>query len=581
MSFRCVLCICCLLVSPTALAAQDPFGGSSGNTSGVLGIPLHETGDVPTTPSQRADDGKMLRFKSQTTLVEVPVVVTDKSGVPITTLTQADFKVMQDGKEQHIVGFEKITAKQAAQSTPAPAGPISNVPASGEAAHSVTLMVLDTVNTPFLNQANARSQLIKYLAGKLQPNQAFGLCVITSRGVKVLSGITTDPNVLIAALKKATGEVSPMELLDKDAQVLASTGVTTNGMLGGISPNTPIDALVRDFILRQDAVEGAYHQAKAIEITLRAFLSIAWSLSGVPGRKSLVWVTGSFPFYLDSYTTIPGGGELASLYERAMKALNDAQISVYPVDAHGLLSDPTFAGDNNGSMLGAPEGGVDLLNESSVNSLKNFAKMTGGVAYYNTNDLSGAFRRAAADSSSYYLLTYYLDTHNTRPGWRKLQVNLSRKDVEVRARAGFLVTAANVDPDITHKADMQFALGSPLESTGIAVTARWLGTTADGTKKKIAFALQVPESGLIDEADKNHFDLEFLAQATLKGTAADTVGQTIKGNVRAESMAKLKSDGIFYKNALDLPPGDYQVRFIVRDNVSGRIGSLTTTLAVN
>ena len=79
-------------------------------------------------------------------------------------------------------------------------------------------------------------------------------------------------------------------------------------------------------------------------------------------------------------------------------------------------------------------------------SLKNFAEMTGGVAYYNTNDLAGALGRAVQDSSSYYLLSYYLDHHDNKPGWRKLQVVVARKDAEVRARAGYLVTDVAVNP---------------------------------------------------------------------------------------------------------------------------------------
>ena len=96
------------------------------------------------------------------------------------------------------------------------------------------------------------------------------------------------------------------------------------------------------------------------------------------------------------------------------------------------------------------------------------------------------------DSSSYYLLGYYLDSHNNKPGWRKLQVEVSRKDAEVGARAGFLVSNASVNPEVTHKADVEFALNSPFESTGIAVTEQWQGVSPDGGKRKIGFALHVP-----------------------------------------------------------------------------------------
>jgi hypothetical protein len=230
-------------------------------------------------------------------------------------------------------------------------------------------------------------------------------------------------------------------------------------------------------------------------------------------------------------------------------------------------------------MLGADA--PDTLRQASLNSLKNFAEMTGGVAYYNTNDLASAFGRAVQDSASYYLLSYYLDHRNNKPGWRKLQVVVSRKDAEVRARAGYLVTDVAVNPERTHKADIEFALGSPFESTGIPISEQWQGVQADGGKKKMGFVLQVPATGLIDETDKNRIDIEIVAQATKKGVSAGTLSQTMKGLIVPETLAKLKADGIVYRNFLDLSPGDYQVRFVVRDNLTGKIGSVIVPLTVN
>ena len=567
-----------LLVSVRQSGAQtDPYGGSSSN-NGATGLPLGNASIDNSTASRRADEGRGLEFKSQTTLVEVPVVVTDKSGGHIHNLTKADFKILEDAKEQRIASFEEITpASDPLMVHADAAGTFSNLHLEGQQPHSVTVIVLDMVNTPFLNQSNGRGQLIKYLADHLDSTQVLGLMVIGSQGLTVLSGLTTDPASLIAAMKKASGEVSAMEGFKVEAQAAAATGSEPSGLLGGIPRGASPEAVFARF-LKVDAVEATYQQGRSIETTLQAFLSLAWSLSGVPGRKSVVWLTGGFPFYLDSFTSVPGDGALRVLYERAMKALNDAQISIYPVDVRGLLSDPSYFA-NTGS--GPSSDAANFVQDSTVNSLKNFARMTGGHAYYGSNDLASAIKHAVDDSSSYYLLGYYLDTHNNKPGWRKLQVVVSRKDAEVGARAGFLVTNASVNPEVTHKADVEFALNSPFESTGIAVTEQWQGVSPDGSKRKIGFALQVPATGLINEADKNRFDVEFVARATKKGIIADTVGQTIKGTLPANALAKIKVDGIFYRNTFDLVPGEYQVRFVVRDNLSGRIGSVIVPLTVN
>jgi VWFA-related protein len=529
--------------------------------------------------SHHADEEGTLRFKSETVLVQVPAVVTDKSGSHLHNLSKNDFKILENGKEQRISAFEEVNTSNAPPTaTRSAPGTFSNLILDQQQPRGVTLIALDTINTPFLDQAYGRKELIKYLAAHLESGQVLGLVVVGSKGVKVLSGLNTDPASLIAALKKATGEVSPMQAFGAEGQVLGASQDQPTQLTGGTGPGEDPAEKLRQFIVNADALEGAYQQSRAIEDTMKAFLAIAWSLSGIPGRKSLIWATGGFPFPLDSPSSVPGGSQ-SLLYERAMEALKDAQISVYPVDVRGLVSsgDVTYGGD--GSANNVP--GRSWLQSSTLDTLKAFAEMTGGRAYYNSNDLANGFKRAADDSSSYYLLGYYMNTRNSRPGWRKLQVQVQRKDIEVRARTGYFVTNATVDPDLTHKADIAFALSSPFDSTGIAVTVKFQGTSPNGAKKKVGFALHVPATGVIDEADKNRFDVDFIAQATLNGAPVGTAGQTTKGTIPASGLPKIKADGIFYQNALELLPGSYDVRFVVRDNLSGRIGSVTAPVTVN
>jgi len=571
----------CALVA-TSCAAQsisstDPWTG--GSASGATG--MQPTNAPAMDVGHNGSDDKLLQFKSETTLIQVPVVVTDRSGNHIHGLTKADFTILENGKAQKIATLEEIVPASGASTTPIagnPGGVFSNMTPDESKPRSLTVLLLDEVNTAFLDQSYGRKQLVKYLANHLDSSQPTGLMVLTGKGVSVLSPLDSDPATLITALKKASGKVSEMESYDNDAKAVAAGQAQFSG-LGGIRPGDSPENRIRAFMLAENATTATNIQARAVETTLRGLLSIALSLSGVPGRKSLVWVTGSFPFDLDNFGALPADVNMRALYERTLNALNDAQVSMYPVDARGLLSDPTFAGDNVGSLLGP--GTSDALRQSTITSLKNIAAMTGGVAYYNTNDLTGAFGRAAQDSSSYYSLTYYMDRHNTKPGWRKLQVEVPRKDTEVRARAGYLVTDLAVNPERTHKADVEFALISPFESTGIPITSQWQGLLADGTKRKIGFVLHVPATNLLDEADQNRIDVEFVAQATNNGVPAGTVSQTLKGAIRPDTLAKLKADGVVYNNVLNLSPGDYQVRFVVRDNLNGKIGSVIVPLTVN
>jgi VWFA-related protein len=553
------------------------------------GLPI---ATLPTHPDyHHAEDEGKVEFKSETVLVQVPAVVTDKAGAHIHGLSRADFQVFENGKEQNITSFEEVEAAHTALTASAPKnGEFSNLAASPEAPRTITVIALDTVNTPFLDQAYGRKQLIKYLAENVKPDQVLGLVVITSKGLKVLHGLTSDPKTLVEALKKLNGEIPALQGTDVDTQVAAtSIDVFSPRAVVPLTPGSDPEEALQEFILHGDATIARMQQDRAVEVTMRAFLNIAWSLSGIPGRKSLVWATSGFPFYIDQPSAVPAG-YLAPLYEQAMAALNDAEISIYPVDVRGLVnyspsSDVTYA--PRGNAMTGPAYANSLaarswLMNSTLDTLRDFAQMTGGRAFYNSNDIAGGVRRAADDSSSYYLLGYYLDTRNTKAGWRQLKVKMRRHDTEVRARNGFFVTNATVNPMANRQTDLQFAVASPFDSTGIGVTVQWHGSSPDGDKRKVGFTLQLPpDSVTVEAGDKNRFDLDVLFVAIKNGVAANSSEQTIRGTPTPETLAKLKADGLAYRSSLELQPGDYTVRFVVRDNLNGRIGSVSAPLTVN
>jgi VWFA-related protein len=227
---------------------------------------------------------------------------------------------------------------------------------NGDAPRNVVVIALDTVNTPFLDQATGRKQLIQYLADSLNSVPVLAMVVIGSNGVKTISGLTNDPDALMAALKKVRGELPALQGIDIDSQALAAGSGGTTGIGPILSPagggigGDPA-AAIRQFVVQGRRRYAGYVQDRAIENTMQAFLGIAWSLSGVPGRKSLIWATGGFPvphgFSLGRARRIP-----VVLYERAMEALNDAQVSVYPVDVRGLVNTSAIADASRGTVSG-------------------------------------------------------------------------------------------------------------------------------------------------------------------------------------------------------------------------------------
>ena len=605
----CALVSTLLICAPICAFAQHGGGGGGRGTSGSTPVAHGSTGSavnnapepsfVPASTAVRAEDEARVEFKSEVVLVQFPVVVVDKSGKHIPNLKKEDFQIWESGKEQKLTTFEEVVTNTTPLVAPikSATGEFHNLTAAtGEPPRSTMIVALDTVNTPLLDQTYGRKELLKFLAKNLDSSQVFGLVVITSSGLKVIHGLTGDSKELIEALNKVTSELPATTGLSVDAQAAAVSGdrpVLDPFAFAAGGGNTL--SMLENFENGADASVATFQQDAAIETTMNAFLGIAWSMEGIPGKKSIVWATGGMPFYLDSASTVPGG-YLSNLYERTMAVLNESSISVYPVDVRGLVNTSLEAEPARRNM---PTSGVSRandamrqasgrswLNTSTTDSLRDFAAMTGGKAFYNNNDIAGLFKRAVDDCSSYYLVGYYLDTKNTHPGWRPLKVKLrdkeKDKEAEVRARTGFLVTNATVNPDIARKSDLDFAAISPFDSTGLPVTVRWLGTAPDGAKKKIQFGLQLPSKALtLGTENLLNFDYIATVYGAKDSKQASSLTKTIKGNIPSDRVAKFQSEGLGLKNEIELPPGDYLVRFVVRDDVSGKIGSVSAPLTVN
>jgi VWFA-related protein len=403
----------------------------------------------------------------------------------------------------------------------------------------------------------------------------------------LIHGFTSDTAQLVDALNKVKGELSTMENVNADTQAAAATGSDlTYSPLESLSNTGSTDAQLNDFISNGDAAITRLQQDRAIESTFAAFQDIAFSLSGIPGKKSLIWATGGFPFYFDSPAAVPYG-RLGYMYERAVQSLADAEISVYPVDVRGLTNN-SLAGDASYSLVGrhgrstaTGQFARNWLLNSSLDSLRDFAEMTGGRAFYNSNDVSAGFQRAVNDGSHYYLLSYYLDTTNTKAGWRQLKVKLHRPGTEVRARGGFFVTGATTNPEQTRKIDIASALDSPFDSTGIPLSVRFKDVTQDGQRKKVSYVLHVAPEGITIGGNHGTVNLDVVGIAVNEKRTADNFVQTVEGDFKADMLAKLRTEGLAYNNVWELAPGQYTVRFVVRDNFSGKVGSLTAPLTVN
>jgi hypothetical protein len=134
---------------------------------------------------------------------------------------------------------------------------------------------------------------------------------------------------------------------------------------------------------------------------------------------------------------------------------------------------------------------------------------------------------------------------------------------------------------VARQTDLQLALNSPVPYTALPFSGRFTGSVPSEDKKTISFEVRIPASSLtIDDATgKVNFDVVAVARAE-GGKEAARMAHRVDRTLSADNIAQIKRDGIDYTNKMTLPTGNYGTWIVVRDNLSGRTGSVVTPLNV-
>jgi VWFA-related protein len=593
---RCAVVLACSLLS---LLGGGKLAAQKGTTTVNGNLIPRDMGNIPdATIDYQQFDKKPLKFTARAHYILVPVIVMDKDGKHVSGLTKDAFQVFENGKEQTIASVDETqTTSVPVESVPASVNEFSNAIAADGGARRINVIALDLINTPFLDQISARKAAIRYLSNSINQDAIFELVSIDGNGMHVLHHFTSDTKVLIAALKTVSSKLDAMVGTDVNAirQATANPGLETrNGIAVTYQSHgqavVDLESTALEAFARGTAPVAAFLQVGAVGSTLGAFQQIAHQLSGIPGRKSLFWITGSFPFDIDEASGSISVGTPLDAYQRTMQLLNDANVSLYPVDARGVVvvgqMDATMKVSREMSR-GLPDyiAGESQSHQKTVDTMRIFADTTGGKAYYNNNnnDLAGALTDATNDGSSYYILSYALDTKNNRPGWRKLKVKVKDHDYRIRSREGFFVTQTTMDPLSSEGMDIREALTSPLDYTGMPLSVKLETPVASGAKKKVGFSLLVPpNAATVDASDNDRLNLEiWYVVRNVKGEDVSHNSKLYNLNLNAAFVAQLQTSGIGYNDTLELPPGQYGLRVVVRDNITGRVGSVWAPLQVN
>jgi VWFA-related protein len=567
------------------------------------------------TPSPLAQNGMEPPFKlsSKTNVVIVPVAVADKHGNHVSGLTANDFQVKEDGKVETIGSVEEITAEGFKSPAPPPvATPVSAraVPAlhfSNQFAvdhpQKLQIIAIDRINTPF--GSGTQQGLINFLAKNLQADTLLALVTFEPNGVRIIHNFTSDPAILIQDIKKLR------ERTDSGQTTLLATSDNTGGDLElaelqalffeplGRFTGEPIGsgavAEARARIRNQKATLDASRSAQNALITLECLQQVAQYFAGVPGWKSLIWATKGFAYNLGSLPASVTRGTTINDWQRTMHSLQSANVAVYPVDVSGITAD-TQAPANLTSLLGGDnplqrtretslrdvEDGALIDPDATVHTtLNKVAEISGGEAFYNSNNASDLFRHAAEDSSRYYLLSYTTSSTG-KPGWRKLSVGVRKANVKVRARNGFFFGDSAKEAEIIRQEEEATALDSELNFTSLPLQGEWGKIEASGDKRIVHFVLTAPKGAItIDAEHENHMNLDVRIRAvSLNGQQAANIGVRLEQKLKPEALKNIQEHGINFADILTLQPGQYNVHFVVRDNLKGAMGNVIAPLKV-
>ncbi len=536
----------------------------------------HPSSGAPTQAQPQAKQEPPV-VRVTTRLVQVSVIVQDKKGEPVTDLTRDDFTLLDQGQPQMVSTFSVESLRTLPAARPAPPNVFSNrFEQKTDTPTSVTVILLDGLNTRFEDMAYARDQIIKFL-GQLQPQDRVALYTLTTR-LTVLHDFTSDATSLLRALERSKGHVST-ELAASEPEPANPTG---------------IDAL-DEFLTAANQRLADFYTMNRVGRTAGTLEDIANHLARLPGRKNLVWVSGSFPFSIGLDT--PFTPETASQerrtfseeIERAARALNNANMAIYPVDARGLMGPsfttraPTFRPGQQGPTGRRPNalGRIRLSpDRANIDTMNILADRTGGRAFYNTNDIQGSVRRAIEDSRVTYVLGFYPTHGNWDAKFREIKVQVKRPGLHLRYRRGYLALPEVTFDSKKREVLMRAAVDSPLDDTSLGLEARLHVVDVPGAMTlKTELLVYSRDLTLVAQGDRwaGAVDVLFVQRGADGKELAGEL-KTLNLNLVRETYDEIMKKGLGLTRSLPLAPGAAQLRVVVRDVSSGSIGSLTIPL---
>lgn len=521
-------------------------------------------------PAQQFSE-RQYTFHAYSELVLVNVTVRDKKGGLVRDLKPEDFAVLEDNKPQKIASFDVENT----DTVPPPAGP-EQTPVLKVARPPTAAPSKPAPQSPAENALKDRRLIVLFFdLSAMQPEE------ITRAVTAAQSYVDKQmaPADLVAVVSLASSLQVNQDFTSDRAQLKKilqgfSSGAGQGfeeGAAGG-TEGTPDTAQP---FTPDDTEYNIFNTDRRLE----ALRSVAEQLAHVDQKKSLIYFSSGM-----NRTGIENQSELRAAINTAVRA----NLAIYTLDLRGLQAMVPGGEAQQASLRGvAPYSGRATLNQYDSNfatqeTLVTLAGDTGGRAFLDSNDFGQVFRRVQEDTSTYYVLGYHSSNPARDGKFRRITVRLSRADLKLEYRHGYYAPADfqhSSRGDRERQLEEQLASELPITDLPVYLAAGYFRLSEN--RFFVPVSVAVPGSAIpftrANDQDRATLDVLGVALDPARRPLA-TIRDTVKLAVSGAQEVRRKN--VQYDSGFVLPPGKYHLKFVVRENQSGRLGSFETDLTI-
>jgi VWFA-related protein len=546
-------------------------------------------------PAQTPAPSEPPVFRTGATAVLLDIVVRDRRGRPIRDLRQDEITVLEDGVAREVKAFRLVEGAPADAGVTAPAPPGVAQP---DPLRRITLVSLVFDHLSQNGRKMAQKAARDYLSKPMPAGQWIAVFTLDNR-LHMQQDFTRDTAALAAAIDRASTaakeEGPPLPGSSRERgreanQELATVGSNTafDGAGGAAAGAAGLDAQMRRFIQQMQSFAAGVESSQRGHATFYPLMALAKAQGALEGRKAILLFSEGLQ--------VPSSVEEA--FQAAISEANRANVSFYTVDARGLdtTRDLAAAGDalnraGRVSQQAMAKRGADgtsmeeVQNDDLVlssfradtqSTLRQLAEDTGGVLIGNTNDLGKGLQRVTADLANYYEVAYAPKNSEADGTFRRIEVRVARKGVDVTSRSGyFALPATDSAPLLPFELPLLAAAAATPAPHAFDFQASVFRFHETPRGRQFTLVTEVPTAALTVTEDKKakQYRLRFNVMALVKdaaGTVVERLSNTYPLEGPLESLAAVQRGNVLFKRQLWLPAGRYTLTTVVHDQLGDK-----------